>query len=160
MLKEKHEKFCASYVIGRNATAAAKEAGYSEKSAYNQGYELLKRADIQERLEELETEYNTDVDVISELEKQYEAAKVNGNGATALKALELLSRVRGNNADENNPEDIEGLEARICSAMTVIGKEKVYQLLMATFPEDFDEDQEEPEEEYEEKEEEETDVTD
>ena len=71
-----------------------------------------------------------------------------------------MSRVRGNNADENNPEDLEGLEARICSAMTVIGKEKVYQLLMATFPEDFDEDQEEPEEEYEEEEEEETDVTD
>tara|TARA_R110000803_G_scaffold57718_1_gene115752 strand:- start:1409 stop:1867 length:459 start_codon:yes stop_codon:yes gene_type:complete len=144
-LKDKHEKFCAAYVIGRNATAAAKEAGYSEKSAYNQGYELLKRPDIQERLEELETEYNTDVDVVSELEKQYEQAKINGNGATALKALELLSRVRGNNAAENIADNIEGLEDKICTSMLVIGKEKMYELFMKTFPEDFEEEEEEEE---------------
>ena len=32
--------------------------------------------------------------------------------------------------------------------MQIIGKEKMYELLMQTFPEDFDEDYEEPEEEY------------
>ena len=78
--------------------------------------------------------------------------------ATALKALEILSRIRGNNADENAPQDMEGLEGRICAAMQVIGKDKMYELFMSTFPEDFDEDYEEPEEEY--AEEEATDVTD
>lgn len=160
MLKEKQEKFCQSYLISKNATQSAIAAGYSERSAHNQGYRLLQDPAIVERLVALESEYNTDVDVITELEQQYEAAKANGNGATALKALEILSRIRGNNADDDAPQDMEGLEGRICAAMQVIGKDKMYELFMSTFPEDFDEDYEEPEEEYEEEEEEDTDVTD
>ena len=149
-LKEKPEKFCQAYVISRNATAAAKEAGYSERSAYNQGYELLKRTDVQERIDELEEEYNTDVDVISELEKQYEQAKINGNGATALKALELLSRVRVNNATDIVDGNLESLEDKICSTMYIIGKQKMYELFMKTFPEDFEEEEDEEFEEFEE----------
>ena len=149
-LKEKPEKFCQAYVISRNATAAAKEAGYSERSAYNQGYELLKRTDVQERIDELEEEYSTDVDIISELEKQYEQAKINGNGATALKALELLSRVRVNNATDIVDGNLESLEDKICSTMYIIGKQKMYELFMKTFPEDFEEEEDEEFEEFEE----------
>jgi phage terminase small subunit len=142
-LKERQEKFCQAYLISRNATSAAKEAGYSERSAYNQGYELLKRPEIQRRLEELEEEYSTDVDVVSELEKQYEQAKTNGNGQTALKALELLSRVRGNNAEDEGPQDVAGLEGKICASMQIIGKEKMYELFMSTWPEDFEDEEDE-----------------
>ena len=142
-LKERQEKFCQAYLISRNATSAAKEAGYSERSAYNQGYELLKRPEIQRRLEELEEEYSTDVDVVSELEKQYEQAKTNGNGQTALKALELLSRVRGNNAEDEGPQDVAGLEGKICASMKIIGKEKMYELFMSTWPEDFEDEEDE-----------------
>ena len=141
-LKERQEKFCQAYLISRNATSAAKEAGYSERSAYNQGYELVKKPEVQRRLEELEDEYSTDVDVVSELEKQYEQAKANGNGQTALKALELLSRVRGNNAEDDGPQDVAGLEGKICAAMKIIGKEKMYELFMSTWPEDFEEEEE------------------
>ena len=109
-LNKRMEKFCQSYLISKNATQSAISAGYSERSAHNQGWRLLKEPQIVERLAELESEYNTDVDVITELEKQYEAAKANGNGATALKALEILSRIRGNNADDDAPQNIEGLE--------------------------------------------------
>ena len=142
-LKKRQEDFCQAYLISRNATSAAKEAGYSERSAYNQGYELLKRPEIQRRLEELEEEYSTDVDVISELEKQYEQAKTNGNGQTALKALELLSRVRGNNAEDEGPQDVAGLEGKICASMKIIGKEKMYELFMSTWPEDFEDEEDE-----------------
>lgn len=142
-LKERQEKFCQAYLISRNATSAAKEAGYSERSAYNQGYELLKRPEIQRRLKELEEEYSTDVDVVSELEKQYEQAKTNGNGQTALKALELLSRVRGNNAEDEGPQDVAGLEGKICASMKIIGKEKMYELFMSTWPEDFEDEEDE-----------------
>tara|TARA_R100000005_G_C4919431_1_gene153388 strand:- start:110 stop:565 length:456 start_codon:yes stop_codon:yes gene_type:complete len=142
-LKERQEKFCQAYLISRNATSAAKEAGYSERSAYNQGYELLKRPEIQQRLEELEEEYSTDVDVVSELEKQYEQAKTNGNGQTALKALELLSRVRGNNAEDEGPQDVAGLEGKICASMKIIGKEKMYELFISTWPEDFEDEEDE-----------------
>lgn len=141
-LNERMEKFCQSYLITKNATQSAIAAGYSERSAHNQGWRLLKEPQIVERLAELESEYNTDFDVIAEVEKQYEAAKANGNGATALKALEILSRIRGNNADDEGPQDIEGLEGRICAAMHTIGKEKIYELFIKTFPEDFEEEEE------------------
>ena len=98
-LKEKQEKFCQNYILHNNATRAAKDAGYSEASAYNQGYRLLQETSIQERIEELRNEMSTDIDVITEIEKQYEVARNGGHGTTALKALELLSRVRGNNSD-------------------------------------------------------------
>ena len=138
-LKEKQELFCQNYLITRNATKAAQSAGYSEQSAYNQGYRLLKQPDIQDRLAELQSEVTTDLDVITELEQQYEAAKLTGSGQTALKALELLSRVRGNNQEDEGPTDIEGLEESIKHSFQTIGKEKVYELLMQTFPEDFQE---------------------
>ena len=144
--KEKHEAFCQTYVISRNATKSAQAAGYSENSAYNQGYMLLKRPEIKDRIAELEGEVTTDVDVIAELEKQYEQAKINNNGQTALKALELLARARGNKSSEDGPTDIAGLEENIKHSMQTIGKEKMYALFMETFPEDFEEHDEDLEE--------------
>lgn len=141
-LKERQEKFCQNYVLSRNATKAALAAGYSEKSAHNQGYRLLQEEKIKDRLKELEGEIVTDIDVIAELEQQYETAKMNGNGQTALKALELLARARGNNIDDDTPQDIESLEDDIKNNMYIIGKEKMYELFMATFPEDFEEEEE------------------
>ena len=145
-LKERQEKFCQNYVLSRNATKAAIAAGYSDKAAHTQGYRLLQRDDIKERLMELEGEIVTDIDVIAELEQQYETAKLNGNGQTALKALELLARARGNNVDDDTPQDIESLEDDIKNNMYIIGKEKMYELFMATFPEDFEEEEEDDEE--------------
>jgi phage terminase small subunit len=139
--KEKHEQFCQHYVVSRNATKAAQAAGYAEGSAYNQGYMLLKRPEIQDRIAELSGEITTNIDVISELEKQYEHAKINGHGQTALKALELLARARGNNQDDVDAQDVETLENNIKNAMYVVGKEKIYKLLMETFPEDFVDDE-------------------
>ena len=54
MLNDKQEKFAQSYIIHRNATEAAKAAGYAEGSAYNQGYRLLQSDEIAERIKELE----------------------------------------------------------------------------------------------------------
>ena len=47
---ERRETFCQSYVRHGNATRAAKEAGYSEKTAYAQGHRLLNKAEIIERV--------------------------------------------------------------------------------------------------------------
>lgn len=145
-LKEKQEKFCQAYILHRNATRAAIAAGYSEASAHNQGYRLLQDDKIQERIEELTNEISTDVDVISEIEKQYETARNAGHGAVALKALELLSRVRGNNTDEDDATP-ESLEAEIIGTLQIIGFEKSFELLAQSFPEQFTEDEEEYEDE-------------
>ena len=64
-LNEKQEKFAQAYVLHRNATEAAKAAGYSDKSAYNQGYRLLQLDEVVERVHTLENELeNVVVDVI------------------------------------------------------------------------------------------------
>jgi uncharacterized protein (UPF0335 family) len=125
MLNEKQEKFAQSYVLNHNATEAAKSAGYSTRSAYNQGYRLLQEAEVVERIEELSREMKTSVDVISEIEDQYAYAKAEGHTNSAIKALELLSRVRGNVADDSNRAGREELTTMIISCLQVLGKEEV-----------------------------------
>ena len=56
-LTPKRRAFVENYLKSWNATSAAREAGYSARSAYNQGYRLMMnddiRAAIQERLAEM-----------------------------------------------------------------------------------------------------------
>lgn len=47
-LTEKQERFCKEYIIDLNATQAAKRAGYSDKTAFEIGYQLLKKTLVQE----------------------------------------------------------------------------------------------------------------
>ena len=140
-LNDKQEQFCQNYVLSRNATKAAKAAGYSESSAYNQGHRLLQEERIQERLKELTNEMVTNVDVVSEIEKQYEVARNGGHGTTALKALELLSRVRGNNTDVED-QTTESLEEDIKGIMQALGFEQCFLLFAEAFPDEFDNEEE------------------
>ena len=129
MLNDKQEKFSQAYVLHRNATEAAKAAGYAARSANNQGYRLLQIDEVIERIHNLEQELETNVNVIEEIEAQYEYAKSNGHTNSAIKALELLSRVRGANSDFNINMDEESLETAIIGCLNVLGEEKVYDLL-------------------------------
>ncbi len=128
-LNEKQEKFAQSYILHRNATEAAKNAGYAPDSAANQGYRLMQNQEVVDRVHELEQQLETDVDVINELEKQYEFAKNNGHSNSALKALELLSRIRGAGSDINNGLDKDTLETSIVGCLNTLGEEKVLNLL-------------------------------
>jgi hypothetical protein len=129
MLNDKQEKFAQSYVLHNNATEAAKSAGYSAASAANQGYRLLQIDEISERIRILELELETNVDVIDELESQYAFAKQNGHTNSAIKALELLSRVRGANSDVNPNLDSETLEGAIIGCLNVLGEDVVLGML-------------------------------
>ena len=142
-LNEKQEKFAQSYILHRNATEAAKSAGYAAGSAANQGYRLINNEEIAERVRELENELETNVDVIEEIESQYTFARANGHTNSALKALELLSRVRGNNSDLDTNLDEKSLEDGIVQCLNILGEDKVYSLLEKC---DFVEDDEEEEE--------------
>ena len=93
-LNEKQEKFAQNYILHRNATEAAKAAGYAKESAYNQGYRLA-----------------------------------NGHTNSAIKALELLSRVRGNKNEKNIDMSPEGLETNIIENLQILGKKKVMELV-------------------------------
>ena len=129
MLNDKQEKFAQSYVLHNNATEAAKSAGYAAASAANQGYRLLQISEISERIRILELELETNVDVIDELESQYAFAKQNGHTNSAIKALELLSRVRGANSDVNPNLDSETLEGAIIGCLNVLGEDVVIGML-------------------------------
>ena len=128
-MNEKQEKFAQNYILHRNATEAAKAAGYAAESAYNQGYRLLQNQEVKERIDELEQSLETNVDVITEIEKQYEYAKANGHTNSAIKALELLSRVRGARSDKEIDISPEGLETNIVEGLKILGKKKVKDLV-------------------------------
>ncbi len=155
-LNEKQEKFAEAYVLHRNATEAAKAAGYAADSAYNQGYRLLQNQEVVDRVHELEQQLETDVNVIEEIESQYTFAKANGHTNSAIKALELLSRIRGSNSDSGLSMDKDTLETAIVGCLNVLGEEKVVHLLSkcefatALFEEDVIDDAEEPLEDSEE----------
>jgi phage terminase small subunit len=121
-LNDKQEKFAQNYVLHRNATEAAKAAGYASDSAYNQGYRLSQNEEVQERINELEKSLETNVDVITEIEKQYEFAKANGHTNSAIKALELLSRVRGSKSDKEIDMSPEGIKQHIIECHKILGK--------------------------------------
>jgi|TARA_R110002012_G_scaffold155796_1_gene316631 hypothetical protein len=129
MLTERQERFAQAYIIHRNATEAAKTAGYSLKSANNQGYRMLKNDEIQERIADLENELVTNIDVIEEIENQYTFAKANGHTNSAIKALELLSRIRGAKSDKDIDLSKEGLKTGIIDALKILGKKNVMELI-------------------------------
>ena len=129
MLNEKQELFVQHYILTRNASEAARLAGYSERSARNQGSRLLQEEAIQQRIYDAEQEMTTDVDVISELENQYSYAKGHGHTNSAIKALEILSRVRGNKTNDEDILNIKKIVTDIQSAMKIIGKTEMKKLM-------------------------------
>ena len=126
-LTDQREQFAQAYVLTRNGADAARRSGYAEKHANNQAYRLLKDEEVLARIEELSTEMTTDLDVVAEVEQQYKSAKAQGQGQVSLKALELLSRVRGNVDD--GPKDAITLESNIIRAMEILGKDRVTELV-------------------------------
>ena len=128
-LNARQEKFAQAYVLHRNATEAARTAGYAAKTANNQGYRLLQIDEIVTRIEELENELVTDIDVIDELESQYTFAATHGHTNRAITALELLSRVRGAKSDRTSHLSLDTIENEIITYMEALGKEKIEELI-------------------------------
>ncbi len=102
MLKDKtysqrKAEFVQHYLTTKNATEAAKRCGYSEKSAYNQGYRLMNDDEVQKmlafELAESKERHLQDHDAL--IDRLKEEALGDVHGATAgsrVKALELLMR--------------------------------------------------------------------
>lgn len=72
---DKQEHFCKEYLIDLNATQAAIRAGYSEKTARQQGQRLLTKVDIQSRIAELKEERSRRIDITADMVVQ-EIAKI------------------------------------------------------------------------------------
>lgn len=64
-LTDKQEMFCREYLIDLNATQAAIRAGYSENTARKIGSENLTKPDVQNRITELKSQRNEQVNIDS-----------------------------------------------------------------------------------------------
>ena len=122
-LNVQQERFCQSYILHRNASEAARAAGYSKEHAARQGHRLLQNEEVIERITELEQNLTTDVDVITEIEKQYDYARANGHTNSAIKALELLSRIRGTQEEKEDTTDPEKLKEDLVASAKILGKD-------------------------------------
>lgn len=55
-LNEKQKRFCEEYLVDLNTTQAAIRAGYSKKTAYSQGHDLLKKPEVSQYIQALRLE--------------------------------------------------------------------------------------------------------
>lgn len=65
-MNAKRERFCREYVIDLNGTQAASRAGYSERTAKQQGSRLLTYADISARITFLQTKIINGLEISAE----------------------------------------------------------------------------------------------
>lgn len=59
----RYEQFCQAYMATNNATQAAKDAKYSDKTAYSKGNQLLKIVEIKNRLAVLQAELSEETGI-------------------------------------------------------------------------------------------------
>tara|TARA_R110000787_G_C13210661_1_gene425096 strand:+ start:114 stop:584 length:471 start_codon:yes stop_codon:yes gene_type:complete len=128
---KRRELFAQAYTQTHKGAFSARKAGYKSKNSHIVANQLLKVPEVQERIKELEenTEFTFNVDVIEEMEKQYEVATKSGQTSSALKALELLSKIRGNKSQEEVEMSLDSLETNIVDVLNKISTNKVKGLI-------------------------------
>ena len=93
-LTAKERKFVAEYVKALNASEAARKAGYSERSAGELGYRLLKKVEIQEAIAEFNKAERQAIGM--DVERIYASlSKLAANAekeSDRIRALELLGK--------------------------------------------------------------------
>ena len=100
LLNAKQSLFVQEYLIDKNATRAAKAAGYSAKSAYSVGHENLRKPDIKKAIE-LGLKAQADKADVSADRVLQELAAIafsewpDHNVSGKLRALELLGKHLG-----------------------------------------------------------------
>lgn len=93
-LTPKQRMFVAEYICSLNSTEAAKKAGYSPKTAMEQGYQLLQKTSVQTAIQEQmdarskRTLINADY-VLNGIKNTVDAAD---NDFVKLKGFELLGK--------------------------------------------------------------------
>jgi phage terminase small subunit len=116
-LKPRHERFCRNFVASRNATDAARIAGYSLASADKQGYRLIRRADIRRRLTELEAEIaqrdclSLDAQLVK-LEAACQQALRHGRESVVVRIVEMQAKLAGLIAKRDTQAEAAATDAR------------------------------------------------
>ena len=109
MSSEKHDQFCQEFVKDLNATQAAIRAGYSSRTARQQGSRLLTNANIQSRIAQLQAgtgkrnRIDTD-NIIAKLEAVYQGSLQDKRYSAANRAAELQGKLAGLFTDKSELE--------------------------------------------------------
>lgn len=99
-LTDKQARFVEEYLIDLNATQAAIRAGYSEKTANEQGSRLLANVSIQVAIQEKQKAHSeatglTVAGILNDLETLYKEAREAKQFGPAVKAKELQGKHLG-----------------------------------------------------------------
>lgn len=97
-MNERQRRFCVAYAACGNAAQAAREAGYSKKTARSQGQRMLTNVDILEYVRELQDEAATArIASMKQVKAFWSDVMHNPSEKTAdrLRAGELLARSAG-----------------------------------------------------------------
>lgn len=99
-VEKRKAEFVQHFMVTKNATESAKRVGYSEKSAYNQGYRLMNDDEVKEMLAkemaDSKERHLGDHDAIIERLKEEALGDVAGHTAgSRVKALEILMKYYG-----------------------------------------------------------------
>ena len=132
-LNLKQERFCEEYIIDLNATKAAIRAGYSVKTAYSIGQKLLKKVEIQTKIQQLKDKRSartiiTQDKVIQELAaigfaKATDYARVvydkQGNAGVQIVGSNELSKQQIS-AISSIKESANGIEIKLCDKLKAL----------------------------------------
>ena len=99
-LSSRQEAFCRHYAASGNAADAARQAGYSGRSARQTGCALLERPYVVERLRRIRlswkrTERDEAQIVLAQLEQVWDAAVASGSAYTMLRVLRFQAEIAG-----------------------------------------------------------------
>ncbi len=86
MLNEKQKRFCEEYIVDSNATQAAIRAGYSERTANEQGARLLAKDSVKTYIRELMDEAKDDTIASAQEVMQYLTSVIRGKSRSHVLA--------------------------------------------------------------------------
>jgi phage terminase small subunit len=99
-LTPRKEQFCQRFIECANATRAARAAGYSQRSARNTAYRLMRDVRVVERIAELHADtaraHCRGIEILlSKLEAVYRRSFEDHQYAVATRAIELQAKLAG-----------------------------------------------------------------
>jgi phage terminase small subunit len=95
MLTPKQQRFVQEYLVDLNATAAARRAGYSEQTAEQQGYRLLRNVQVAAAVEAAQKARADRVEVTQDyvLRRLVREAEYEGDGSSHSARVQALTQL-------------------------------------------------------------------
>lgn len=121
-LAERRKRFILSYCNNLNATLAAKEAGYSPKTAYSIGHELLKIPEVKAEIDQILAEQRKKLE-ISPNKVLQELAKIAYQDVRKL----FTTEINANGETRSVLTPIEDLDDNCAAAIAGVEVEKLFQ---------------------------------